>query len=116
MKLQPDEIGVIWPSAVLVMPWKEGPDFSGTTAGDDVTAHERREVQEIAESIGESDRARFYSLTQRDDALTPGETLELAGVVWSSYETPDDELPGPGAEPAPEEIVSLWQDLERMGV
>jgi pimeloyl-ACP methyl ester carboxylesterase len=116
-RFRPMLMGIIWPSAVLVMPWEDGPDMAAASTYDhDAIAQERREVQDIADLISADRRQRFYALIQREDRLTPEEILELAGILLPLYERPEDEVPGPTSKLTPPDIVELWEGLGEQSI
>lgn len=102
-------LGIFWPATILVLPWEEAPEIAsgGNTPPPEAIDAERREVEQLAETVPAAERGRFYDLAQRD-GLSPAEALELAHLLLPVYQLPDDELPATTTLSAAQ-VVSLWR-------
>lgn len=122
---QPIFVGVTWPS--VWMPGSKGPDLAMTDAENGGEAAQLAQMrQELAESLPEAKRARFYELTDVP-SLTPGETRELAdlsaALISPALEDVDPEAPALDGEQvialanllAYGEGAATPQDLDQIG-
>ncbi|MEA2560412.1 MAG: hypothetical protein QOH06_1916 [Acidobacteriota bacterium] len=103
-------VGIFWPSTALVFTEKEkGPQIAANepAAVDEAIAEERREVQELAETLEASDAADLYELAQKTK-LTADEAQRLAEIAVTFYGTGDDELSLDTAVSA-EELLEIWR-------
>jgi pimeloyl-ACP methyl ester carboxylesterase len=107
-------VGIFWPSTALVMPWEKAPKIAGPIPEADETdrevAQERREVQEIAEDLGEADVETFYSLAQHEGELGRDEALVLARILAPLYRRGDLDIAVSEAEVSAEELVEVWEE------
>ena len=105
-------VGIFWPSTALVFTEKEkGPQIAAgeRAAVDEAIAEERREVEELAESLEPSQAADLYELAQKTK-LTASEAQRLAEIAVTFYSTADDELSLDTAVSA-EELLEIWRQV-----
>jgi len=102
-------VGIFWPSAVLVSGDEEAPTIAAgdpNAVMDAAVAADGAAVADIARSIRDGDRERFYELAQ-SDALDEGEALDLARIMQPLYAGGQDEIGV--AAPAPKDLVAAWK-------
>jgi hypothetical protein len=118
-------VGVFWPSAVLVETDEQAPAIAGepaVPAEDAAVADERRDVEEVAQALDPTARARFYELAQLQQP-TRVEALDLAELVAPLWAGGGDAGGGPtdevvddlGSVPdtlSPEQLVEVWALLD----
>jgi hypothetical protein len=102
-------VGVFWPSTALVMPWECAPKFAGATPHADSGATEawRREIEELASDIDDSDRAEFYALAQ-SQTLNQAEAERLAEIIAKAakrFDHADVEIASTGDSPSSKELL-----------
>ncbi len=103
-------IGVFWPSTALVMPWERAPKFAGAAPGADDGATEawRREIEELALDIDESDREAFYALAQ-SEGLNEAEAKRLAEIIAKAakrFDQADLDVARDNGSPSSKELLA----------
>lgn len=105
---RPVLIGVFWPSTALVMPWERAPKFAGTRTGVDADSDAwRREVEELAAALDDSDREAFYGLTQTGE-LIGADARQLAGILAKAvkrFALADSEMSAADKAPSADELL-----------
>lgn len=103
-------VGIFWPSTALVFTEKEkGPQIAAgePAAVDEAIAEERREIEELAETLDDRQAAELYDLTQKS-TLTEGEARRLAEIAAGFYGAADDEL-GLDTAVSADELLEIWR-------
>lgn len=102
--------GVFWPSAALVMPWEQGPQFAGDES--EMEDIDRRLIADLAQSVPVEGLNDFYRLMEKS-ALDEREATELLGLVSKVFESGDPDLDNDQGHDARDVLVG-WAKLEAL--